>query len=521
MTADETEALANGLLAPADDEQSLQASSFSADERRRLAKAGHAMPDGSFPIRNVADLKNAVAAIGRAANPAAAKAWIKKRARELKAEDSLPEGWLTASAIVNVMPGEIRYEDGVAVVPVLLEGVEAGEMRFRMTAAGWEQETGAPQESNNARYAQELCPYCQGTGKQAEAMAASAGTQVLEGSTFEILDGEAPLGIQSLRVLEDSPFGQPDSITASAAGLAPEFPPAEWFRVPEANEPTALTITADGQVYGHAALWNTCHTGIPGRCTTPPKSPSGYRYFHLGATETEDGGTVSTGKITFGAGHAPLTASRAGTAAHYDNTAHAGADVVASDGRHGIWVAGALRPGLAARAVKTLKAAALSGDWRSVNGALELIGLLAVNVPGFPVPRTQALVSSVEFVEDYDEQLEAEEPVAALVAAGILLPCEPCEEAALDNLLASIMDYDEMLDELTADAALDSLLFSEDPEVVNQRPADKERRTQMLAARAVGNEPLAQALEGEPDAAFESESGKTVNVTVNIASASE
>jgi hypothetical protein len=40
--------------------------------------------------------------------------------------------------------------------------------------------------------------------------------------------------------------------------------------------------------------------------------------------------------------------------------------------------------------VRELRGAALSGDWRSISGALELLGLLAVNVPGFPVPRALA-----------------------------------------------------------------------------------------------------------------------------------
>ena len=41
------------------------------------------MPDGSFPIANVEDLKNAIQSIGRAKDPDAAKAHIKKRARDL------------------------------------------------------------------------------------------------------------------------------------------------------------------------------------------------------------------------------------------------------------------------------------------------------------------------------------------------------------------------------------------------------------------------------------------------------
>lgn len=66
---------------------------FSSEQRQRLADKGQAMPDGSFPIANVSDLHNAIRAIGRAKNPAAAKAHIKRRARALGATDALPESW--------------------------------------------------------------------------------------------------------------------------------------------------------------------------------------------------------------------------------------------------------------------------------------------------------------------------------------------------------------------------------------------------------------------------------------------
>lgn len=66
---------------------------FSAAERRRLTEKGEAMPDGAFPIRNRQDLQDAVHAIGRAKNRAAAKRWISKRAGELDATDALPEDW--------------------------------------------------------------------------------------------------------------------------------------------------------------------------------------------------------------------------------------------------------------------------------------------------------------------------------------------------------------------------------------------------------------------------------------------
>lgn len=66
---------------------------FSADERKRLAKQGKALSDGSFPIVTVGDLRNAIRAIGRAKSPAAAKRHICKRARALNAMNLVPDGW--------------------------------------------------------------------------------------------------------------------------------------------------------------------------------------------------------------------------------------------------------------------------------------------------------------------------------------------------------------------------------------------------------------------------------------------
>lgn len=67
---------------------------FSGKEREKLADEGEAMSDGSFPIRNEQDLKDAIRSVGRAKNEAKAKAWIKKRAKEMGKTDLLPEGWV-------------------------------------------------------------------------------------------------------------------------------------------------------------------------------------------------------------------------------------------------------------------------------------------------------------------------------------------------------------------------------------------------------------------------------------------
>ena len=44
-------------------------------------------------IRNAQDLKDAIRSVGRAKDPAAARRWIKKRAKELGKESLLPESW--------------------------------------------------------------------------------------------------------------------------------------------------------------------------------------------------------------------------------------------------------------------------------------------------------------------------------------------------------------------------------------------------------------------------------------------
>jgi hypothetical protein len=71
---------------------------FTADQRKAAAAKGEAMPDGSYPIANRDDLKNAVRAVGRASDPDKAKAHIKSRAKALGCTGDLPDTWKTADA---------------------------------------------------------------------------------------------------------------------------------------------------------------------------------------------------------------------------------------------------------------------------------------------------------------------------------------------------------------------------------------------------------------------------------------
>lgn len=181
----------------------------------------------------------------------------------------------------------------------------------------------------------------------------------------------------------------------------PVTPPAAWFQDPKLSGPTPLTIDKDGKVYGHIAAWHVSHIGLP-RATKPPRSRSKYAYFHTGVCQTAEGTDVPVGQLTLAGGHAPLNADAASAAKHYDDTASAIADVHVGEDQYGIWCAGSLRPGVDEMQIRALRASAPSGDWRPINGSLELVAVCQVNVPGFPIAR--AMVASGK--------------ILALVAAG-------------------------------------------------------------------------------------------------------
>jgi len=71
---------------------------YSAESREAMADEGYALPDGSYPIKDEADLKNAIQAFGRAKDKEAAKAHIMKRAKKLGLEEMIPEDWTSAKS---------------------------------------------------------------------------------------------------------------------------------------------------------------------------------------------------------------------------------------------------------------------------------------------------------------------------------------------------------------------------------------------------------------------------------------
>lgn len=206
--------------------------------------------------------------------------------------------------------------------------------------------------------------------------------------------------------------------------LIPVRPPLSWFNNPALLMPTPLTITEQGHVMGHVAAWGTCHVGSERLCITPPTSRLGYRHFLTGEVLTDAGARTPTGALTWGIPHADLSATLLQAQAHYADSRHGWADVSIGEDDHGIWIAGACRPQLDDADLRVLRALALSGDWRydrSVDD-LELCAALAVNVPGFPIPRV-VTASALSFDQPRMRAgVGAGMRQTSLVASGIVIP---------------------------------------------------------------------------------------------------
>lgn len=270
-----------------------------------------------------------------------------------------------------------------------------------------------------------------------------AGMPVFDMASAEIV-GVTQLAMPAFRdariLTETEPGVVPEPLVAAANPKAT----ADWFTNPQLDGPTPLTVTDEGRIYGHLATWGTCHTAFAGTCVTPPNSPSEYAWFHTGAVRI-DGADIPVGHVTIGTGHASLEAEADATVAHYDNTGTCAADVTVGEDEYGIWVAGAARPDTD---LDALRSASLSGDWRRIDGELELVAALAVNVPGFPIPRTRARVASAG--------------QTALVASGVIQP------ASRDDLIVEALRLlGSKLDALTAcivpesDPELDTVTVTE------------------------------------------------------------
>lgn len=262
-------------------------------------------------------------------------------------------------------------------------------------------------------------------------------------------------------IYEETPEDFEYQLAALAASAAPVIPPKSWFKNPGLERATPLTTTDDGRVFGHIASWQTSHIGM-GRGVKPPRSASQYAYFRTGELRTDEG-DIQVGQLTLAGGHASLQASAEEAIKHYDDTQSAVADVVAGEDQFGIWVAGALRPDVTPSQIRAFRASSPSGDWRPINGRLELVAVCNVNVPGFPIARAITASGGVP---------------GALVAAGASYLAELKEDSKLAEMdrRLSAMEKNTFSVEIESSRARMSSLIA-------QRSAELSTRAENARAR--------------------------------------
>lgn len=169
--------------------------------------------------------------------------------------------------------------------------------------------------------------------------------------------------------------------------------PAAWYSRPEPDGYTRLTVTDDGEVFGHVAPWGATHRGTG--VSSDVVRGDDYSAFHTGRVRTVEGTDLDVGALTIGGGHAPLDAAPRAAAEHYDDVATAWAHVRATNGRHGIWVSGSVAPGVTDLMLHKARAFPPSGDWRWLDGAYRMVACCQVVTPGFPVQDMRAQVASL------------------------------------------------------------------------------------------------------------------------------
>jgi hypothetical protein len=221
--------------------------------------------------------------------------------------------------------------------------------------------------------------------------------------------GQASKALPAVPDLE--PLDEDDllPVLLGSAAAVPSSPPAEWFTEP-ADVHEQVVVTAEGRIYGRLFSEGQCHIGSPpgvcvgGRDPQIRPSENDYAWYRLSRGVTcDDGSHPRTGALVLAPDHAPGHGLSAPAASrYYSDVGLAVADVTVGDGRdeHGwyVWYSGALRPGLSDVDLRTLACSQVSGDWRPVDGRLELVSIMAVNTPGFPQVHVAASAEEIEAV---------------------------------------------------------------------------------------------------------------------------
>jgi hypothetical protein len=214
------------------------------------------------------------------------------------------------------------------------------------------------------------------------------------------------------------------------AATATSEPDPDLFTDPQLSGPTKGTVNSRGRVFGHVARWDSLHVvwDVP-----PPPCPYGGTYprFHRHPVTLANGTTILTGPLSSG-GHADdhPDVSLAAAQAHYDDPNHVLADVVAGEDQFGIWVSGALRPGVSPLQVQFAHRYSFSGDWRDKY----LIAACSCMTPAYHLAHDDTVVAMVASAGPNRPRLASpttrlrryrDGGLAVLTASGIVDPARP------------------------------------------------------------------------------------------------
>jgi len=257
-------------------------------------------------------------------------------------------------------------------------------------------------------------------------------------------------------VLGDSEPLDRDALVASGAPAIleiPVAPPAEWFARQDMEEAVPFRVYPDGRCFGLVAKFGSCHMSFADQCIDVPRSFCDYRWFQNKSTLTAEGGLVATGPVFMNTVHPALRARAHDAFAHYAETGCAVADVTLWENQWGIVAAGALRPDVTPEQARRIRGSDISPDWRRIDGRMELVALLGVNMSGFIV---DGLVASGA---EYDPSPRAHVNLVtgeleSLVAAGMLTrECGTCGDSELNpdvllEIARTLADHSRLIQQL-------------------------------------------------------------------------
>lgn len=159
---------------------------------------------------------------------------------------------------------------------------------------------------------------------------------------------------------------------------------------------------ATGRLAGYIAMWDIPHVS---ENKTAPKSRTNYSYFKTSGTlALTNGENMKVGRLIIAKNHAKNSYSISEASNYYADSGRAFALVNVGEDKYGIWYSGVRSPGVSDDVFIQGIHAPVSGDWRKIFGNLELISVMSVNTPGFPVLKKEkdtALVASFMDTQNY------------------------------------------------------------------------------------------------------------------------